>query len=237
MPTAGCHPLTAADVPAIAEEYSYSAANDNVSVPIIMDTIVQALACDVTRSIGCDFSSDVPTFDWLFPGGTPFSSEVWHAQIHDSDQLSGTKVPNLKPTYNFYASMFTLLVQKLAAVTDVDGARLLDNTLVLWVSDLGYGSTHGCFNYPVVMAGMKGAFPKGQGRHLVPANRASLGDVYAQVLRMLGGTDMTFGTTGTLQTAAGTGTLNCDNTNFCSDYGFPGRITPSTPLHNGPLDL
>jgi hypothetical protein len=237
MPSSGCHPLTAADVPSTVEQYSYSAANDNLSVPIIMDTIVQTLLCDVTRAVGCDFASDVPTFDWMFPGGSPFNSTVWHAQIHGSDQLGNPEVTNVQPTFSFYSQMVSLLIQKLAAATDVDGSRLLDNTLVVWVSDLGYGPTHACFNYPVVLAGLKSAFPKGQGRHVVMGNRASLGDLYAHVLRMLGGTDMTFGVTGTLQSAAGTANLACDDTSFCSDYGYPGAITPSTPLHSGPLDL
>ena len=70
------------------------------------------------------------------------------------------------------------------------------------MSDLGYGSGHYCYNYPVVLAGMKSAFPKGQGRHVV-GQVNSLGDLYAQVLRMLGGTDATFGSTGTLSSAVG----------------------------------
>src|SRR5579864_5852917 len=101
--------------------------------------------------------------------------------------------------------MFTLLVQSLAKTQDLDGSRMLDNTLIVWVSPLGYGN-HQTFNIPVVLAGGKnlpGAFPKGQGRHVVCANRNSLGDLWAQVLRMFGGSDMTYGATGTLQSYAG----------------------------------
>lgn len=237
-PAQGCSPLNPADVPPRASEYSYSAANDDISVPIVMETIVQALACDVTRSIACDFGSDVPTFDFLFPNGSPYLGETWHARIHGAPELSDAPVPELGQTYRFFASMFTLLIQRLAAVTDVDGSRLLDNTLVLWVSDLGYGATHSCFNYPVIFAGMKGAFAQGQGRHLAVTGRASLGDLYAQTLRMLGGTDQTFGATGTLSSLVGARNHreNC-GADFCSDMGFPGYIGPDTPLHSGPLDL
>ncbi len=238
MTPAACQPMAASDVPAIVEQYSYSSAHDDVAAPVLIDAVVRALVCDVSRSIALNFASDVPTFDWLYPGGTPFSSEVWHAQIHSSGGLSGAAPTNVKPTAVWYAQMFTQLVQKLAATTDVDGQRMLDNTLVLWVSDLGYGSSHGCFNVPVVMAGLKSAFSKGQGRHVVPAQRASLADVYAQVLRMFGGGDMTFGVTGTLASVAGTRAQSCDGgTTWCSDYGFPGHVGPDTPLHLGPLDL
>lgn len=237
-PTQGCQPLNPNDVPARASEYSYSAANDDISVPIIVESVVQALACDVTRSIGFDFGSDVPTFDWLYPQGSPFLGTNWHASIHGAPELSDQPVPELRPTLQFFASTFAALVQRLAAVTDVDGRRMLDNTLILWVSDLGYGATHACFNIPVVLAGMGSAFPQGQGRHLAIPGRASLGDLYAQVLRMFGGTDMSFGATGTLASLVGSRNHqeNC-NENFCSSMGFPGYITPDTPLHSGPLNL
>ena len=115
--------------------------------------------------------------------------------------------PSLTKAFGFYAKYFTKLIQRLAAVQDIDGSRLLDNTLVLWVSDLGYGSGHYCWNYPVVLAGLKSAFSKGQGRHVV-GQVNSLGDLYAQVLRMLGGSDTTFGSTGTLSSAAGSTSFN-----------------------------
>jgi hypothetical protein len=56
-----------------------------------------------------------------------------------------------------------------------------------------------------------------------------MGDLFAQVLRMVGGSDMTYGDTGVL------GDYNTGNLN--AGAGFPGFITPSTPLHSGPLDL
>ena len=96
---------------------------------------------------------------------------------------------------------------------------------------MGYGSSHFDFNLPVVMAGMKDAFPKGQGRHVVSAPRRSMGDLYAQVLRMLGGTDTTFGATGTVGSIAAGAGLNAGS-------GFDGGyVTSSLPLHLGPLDL
>ena len=49
-----------------------------------------------------------------------------------------------------------------------------------------------------MLAGLKSAFPAGQGRHL-KSERRSLGDLFAQALRMLElGDDMTYGASGTL---------------------------------------
>jgi len=83
----------------------------------------------------------------------------------------------------------------------------------------------------VVLAGLKAAFPKGQGRHVV-GQVNSLGDVYAHVLRLLGGTDTTYGATGTLGSAVGSGSFN-----FLPLMGRPGLINKDTPLHFGALDL
>jgi hypothetical protein len=49
---------------------------------------------------------------------------------------------------------------------------------------------------------------------------------------MLGGTDTTFGTTGTLSSAVGSTSFN-----FLPQMGRPGLITKDTPLHFGALDL
>jgi hypothetical protein len=130
--------------------------------------------------------------------------------------------------------MFTLLIQKLAAAVDVDGSRVLDNTLVVWTSDLGYGATHYTYDVPIVMAGLKRAFPKGQGRHVAGEPR-SLGDLYAHVLTMLGAsTASTFGAVGRI------GDLQCATNNVDSLNTWAGRPNGTfwdTPLHSGRLDL
>jgi hypothetical protein len=234
-PTSGCQPIASSSVPAFCGDGSAGWTKDNVCMSSIVDTMVQALSCDVARCIAFDSGTDALNFDWMFTGTSPFVAESWHNQIHGASEMEEPHTTNVLTSFAFFAQTFTSLVQKLAAVTDVDGQRLLDNTLVLWTSEMGYGPTHGCYNIPTVLAGMKSAFPKGQGRHVVPANRCSLGDLYAQILRVFGGTDMTFGLTGTLQN---TGLNDCnDGYSLCADMGAPAFITPDTPLHMGPLDL
>ena len=76
-------------------------------------------------------------------------------------------------------------------------------------------------------AGLRSAFPQGQGRHVVE-NRRSMGDLLAHVMRMYGGTDTTFGETGTI------GSQGAVNGAFA---GFPSFVNASTPLHAGPLNL
>lgn len=204
---------------------------DGAMMPAIIENMVQAFACDVTRVQSLFFwQADDPVFPTQFAGTSPFQGSNWHTVIHGVPRIAEqlADADKLKASYNFYASAYAQLVQRLAAVTDVDGSRLLDNTLVLWVSEMGYGAVHADYNIPVVLAGMRSAFSKGQGRHVV-CNRRSMGDLLAQVTRMFGGTDQTYGDTGTIGDHT-TGDLH-------ADAGFGGYVTRSTPLHAGPLDL
>jgi hypothetical protein len=167
-----------------------------------------------------------------FDGASPFDGDAgWHANIHDTDALDRPWAKNITHAFQFYGKVFTRLIQRLAAIVDTDGSRLLDNTLVVWNSDLGYGAAHHSFNHPVVLAGLGAAFPQGQGRHVVCDGRRSLGDLYAQLLRMLGGSDTTFGVTGKI------GDSGVSGDKLMAQNGAPGFISVNTPLHLGELDL
>ncbi len=202
---------------------------DGVMMPCIIENIVQAFACDVTRVLSLEFwEGGDPVFPTEFPSGNnPFVTGNWHDILHNTPSLSGnpTHGDAIAASYGLFAKTFTSLVQRLAAFIEPDGSRLLDNTLVLWVSEMGHGAWHDCSNLPVVLAGMRSGFPMGQGRHVALSQRASMGDLLAQVMRMYGYADTTFGATGTLGTA------------YAPGLGWPGAITASTPLHRGPLPL
>jgi hypothetical protein len=235
QPTSGCAPPNPATLPNYKAGDQSRCRQDAITCPIMIEALAQAFACDVVRSTGFHFYNNYdPIFPSMFSGTSPFdTANNWHGAIHNTPQVTDTEASDLNTAFQFFGKTFTQLVQRLASLTDTDGSRILDNTLVVWVSDLGYGAVHGCYNMPVVLAGMKSAFPKGQGRHVVMSKRASLGDLYAQVLRMLGGTDTTFGATGTLGSLSGQTTTDA----LMPDYGYPGYISPSTPLHSGPIDL
>ncbi|MCC6807193.1 MAG: DUF1552 domain-containing protein [Deltaproteobacteria bacterium] len=210
---------------------------DEQTVPSQIENLVMALAGDVVRSASLHFYIGYdPVFPSEFsPATSPFEAGNFHAMIHDTPQVTLPNAPSLRKAFNFYARMFTRLVQRLGEVTDTDGSKLIDNTLVLWVSDMGYGAAHHDFNIPVVMAGMPNAFPKGRGR-AVFHDRRTLGDLYAHVLRIFGGSDTTFGEVGTLGSV--TGRADTGNDGFYSGWsGYDNYIGWGTPLHRGAIDL
>ncbi|MBL8911801.1 MAG: DUF1552 domain-containing protein [Archangium sp.] len=206
---------------------------DAQMMPAIIENIVQSFACDVTRVASLMFwEADDPIFPTQFTGTSPFVSANWHGEIHATpriydDAASRTRAQNLSASYGHYANTFATLVQRMANFIEPDGSRMLDNTLVLWVSEMGYGSVHTASNLPVVLAGMRAAFPQGQGRHVVQSRR-SMGDLLAHVMRLYGGTDTTFGETGT---------LGSHGTVYGADLGWTGYVNANTPLHSGPINL
>lgn len=216
---------------------------DPITSPYQIENVVQALACDVVRSMVVTLNGD-PTWASEFSGTSPFDGDgSVHGAVHNLPRI--TEDDNVTPSpsreasaadlvrgYQAFGRQFTTLIQRLAAIEDVDGRRLLDNTLVLWTSELGYGSEHRTCNLPIVLAGLGDAFSGGLGRHVVEPRRTT-GDLYAQMLRMLGGTDTTFGVTGTVGSVADAS----GNDDIQVDYGFPDHVSRSTPLHTGTLDL
>jgi hypothetical protein len=227
-------------VPADWDEYQQSGnppewsrgRSDDLTWPFQLENIVQALACDVVRVVGLGFHGD-PTWESEFTS-SPFEGDgTLHNFVHglQSPDNSITNSNDIATGFQSYARRFTQLVQRLAEIEDIDGTRLLDNTLVVWVSEMGYGSDHLAWNIPIVMAGMQSAFSNGQGRHVV-YDRRTMGDLWAEVLRMLGGSDTEFGVTGTLGELAQTYGIG----DLVTGAGYPG-IGPDTPMHMGQLDL
>src|SRR5690606_21470437 len=59
----------------------------------------------------------------------------------------------LARVYRWYAQRFAYLLDRLANTPDVDGTSVLDNTLILWGTELGVGWTHKLDNVPFILAG------------------------------------------------------------------------------------
>jgi hypothetical protein len=67
----------------------------------------------------------------------------------DSDTATWGQLAQI---YTFYAQKFAALLDRLAAVKEGAGT-LLDNTLVVWGSELGKGNSHSFAQVPFVVAG------------------------------------------------------------------------------------
>jgi hypothetical protein len=184
---AGCAPH-AQQLPA---GYDFrSNANDYVSAPAQIDNLVLALACDLTRVGTLQFTDyHAPTFPWL-DIDVPGAWSNWHDMVH-SGQSDPASRATMVAAQQWYAAQFAYLLERMDAVVEADGNTLLDNSLVLWISEFGNGGAHDTRNLPVVLAGGLGGRVR-TGRHLDMSGRTT-GDLFTTLLQLYGYDDASFG--------------------------------------------
>lgn len=234
--TADCMRPSEAAIPGFDPAGNSHGALDATITPWQIENLVMALACDATRVAGLHFwqSSELATFPSAFGGDSPIPPEQLHTMIHDSDNPQSGSAQVITQGFTEIGSLVAHLIARLAEVTDVDGAPLLDNTLVVWTSEMGYGS-HLSYNIPVLLAGLPSAFPGGQGRHIVLPKRHSLGDLFTTVLGMVGVPDTTFGYQGKI---GDTGVSQGNLAEWAGYYdGNEAFIRLDRPLHAGPIEI
>ncbi len=142
--------------------------NDNIPAVarLQMDLLVMALACDLTRVGTIQFGRAGAThrFSWL---GPEFATDPalpatdgakgFHALAHkEADPASRAKLVKI---HTWYAEQLAYLLARLAAIPEAGGS-MLDNTVVVWLNELGTGGDHGHEQTPWVIAGNAGRFFK-----------------------------------------------------------------------------
>lgn len=158
----------------------------NAMADVMIELMVRVAACDVRRVITLqDAAADSPPWEFLPSGGIA----SWHVAVHNNwDNHNPT---DLRESFLYYAQTFAKLLGRLDQVVEPNGRTLLDNSLVLWISEFGTGATHDADNLPVVLAGgANGAIR--MNRHV---NRpgATTNDLFTSVLQAFGLPDTSFG--------------------------------------------
>jgi hypothetical protein len=171
-----------------------------------------ALTCDLTRVVGLSFGKTAARLALPESYAIPESAKVdsgdsglqHHAWTHAYDGGEQRRQA-LREFTRWYSEWVAKLLDKLKTTFDADGRPLLDTTLVLWTSELGYsdrGGPHPNGDIPVMLFGNgDGAFQTGR---LFQIDEGSRGDkalplhaLFVSVCRHmgLGGVD-TFGNAG-----------------------------------------
>jgi len=165
----------------------------DVQARLMIDVMVNVLACGANRIVTLqDTLYDESRFEFLPVG--PVSG--WHAQVHNDPTLklgyaSNNDNPTLKAGFLYYAGVFNTLLDKMDAIVEPNGMTMLDNSLVLWISEFGTGQTHSVTNLPVVIAG--GAQGKIKTNRYLARPTATLGDLYTSILNAFGIPATSFG--------------------------------------------
>ncbi len=145
-----------------------------------LDLIVSALRCDVTRvaSLQWGNSNDQCSYPWL--GVNKLGHDLAHSDSSASKQT----------VYNWYSKQFAYLLGQLDAVPEGQGT-MLDNTVVLWVSEFSDSNGHRADDLLWLLMGNAGGYLK-QGQ-VLSMNGRSVNDVHATLANAFGITDAKFG--------------------------------------------
>lgn len=120
------------------------------------ELMVDAFACDRARVgvLQCGYSASAVRHAWAIGPGID-ASDDHHGLSHRSNgNTNAESDAKLIQIYTWFAQQIARMV------LDMETRGLLDNTLVMWTSDLGSGKTHQPNDIPIVMFGGAG--------HLVP---------------------------------------------------------------------
>jgi hypothetical protein len=147
----------------------------------MIDVAVQALACNAARIVTLQFTDyHDPSFDFL-----PFGPVAgWHQQVHGDAGGPPNDNPTLRGGFAWYTNRFAYLLSQMKTVIEPNGASLLDNSLVLWMSEFGDGGRHSTKDLPIVLAGsLQGALRPN--RHLARSGKHT-GDLFYSLFKAFG---------------------------------------------------
>ncbi|HET6284180.1 MAG TPA: DUF1552 domain-containing protein [Polyangia bacterium] len=132
---------------------------------IQMDLMILALTCGMTNVATLMWANadSWQYFPWI--GVNEEHHTMSHAGLNDA--LTMDKLTKIN---KWHAEQFAYMLDGLAAVSEPDGSKVLDNTLLLWGNEIGVGNTHTYMNIPWVIAGGTGGYFK-MGRYLQYQNQ------------------------------------------------------------------
>jgi hypothetical protein len=153
------------------------------------DVMAAALSCDMTRVASMQFifgDNDGHVYDWLG------IARGHHDITHEGDSNLEAR-GQLVQISTWYAEQLAYLLRALDAIPEGAGT-VLDNTLVVWGSELGTGNSHSFEQVPFVLAGGAAGRLR-MGRYLQYGGEAH-NRMLVSICHAMGLTDVTsFGTT------------------------------------------
>ena len=156
------------------------------TVELQMDVMAAAFACDLTRVGSLQWTNSVGNIPFGFIGVPDRHHDLSHEGDSNTDAVN-----KLVEINRWYAERFAGMMERLARIPEGDGT-VLDNTVIVWVNELGKGNSHTRNDMPFVIGGSGGgALRTGRfHRYDRPHN-----DLWLTMLRVFGIEDESFGDT------------------------------------------
>ncbi len=147
-PIAGCSATGLPSVEAVRGRNVFAAENFDDLMTAQLDVAELALRCGVTRvvSIQAGFVNHGIPFTWI-------GETAGHHQLSHSSAGSLTRIGHAR-CQHYFAQKLAGLLTRLDVTDPEDPAHtILDNTVVLWTSEIADGQAHNCESVPIVLGG------------------------------------------------------------------------------------
>lgn len=171
--------------------------NKSSNTPVVMDAMISlmaaSLSCGLTNFASMQYrvgeNDGGYLYDWL-----GITDQEHHLLTHAGDTDANARA-ELTKIYSWYAEMFAKFLAKLDAVPEGNGT-MLDNSLVVWGSELGKGNSHSFEKMPFVVAGGAGGkLPTGR---FLQYDKVEHNRLLVSIAQLMGVPEMgKFGTTDT----------------------------------------
>lgn len=127
----------------------YDLAQTDVLMQQQIDLLVEAMACGVTNVGSLMLRvGENDNFAYPFLGDEQLHHSTTHAA--DSDAEARAWMTNV---YAWYAEMLAHLALRLDGIEDPQGGTMLDNTIIVWGTEIAKGNTHSWQDMPFVVVG------------------------------------------------------------------------------------
>lgn len=157
-----------------------------------IDLMVSALACDLTRVTTLQYVNSDNQYGFPALPDPANDHSMGHTEAVASTEIGLTQEQGIArrlPRHVWYAEELQYLLTQMDSSSEGDGT-LLDNSVVLWMSDLATGG-HSYKRMPYVLAGKAGG-SLSTGRLLKYKDRTNC-DLFVSLLNLLGFDDTSFG--------------------------------------------
>ena len=145
-----------------------------------------AMACNFAQVVTIqDLDYGAQNFPWL-NGGIKWP-ENWHAAVHNR-----TPTGDLEKGFAWYATAFKDILDAMSAVPEGNGT-MLDNSLVMWITEFGDGASHSTMNIPIVLAGGLGGALKTDRYINISNATSSTNRLFVTIMKLFGMPDDSFG--------------------------------------------
>jgi hypothetical protein len=156
---------------------------------IMTELLVAALACGSTNVATMQWADGEAKFLLGFLKDSSGKALVDHHHGYQHDR--GFQPGALEIIYHFYAERFADLLRRMDGVVEANGKTLLDNSLVVAVSEIQKPDNHDQRNMPIILAGgARGRLPGGR---LLKVAEQPHNNLLVSIAILFGGNETTFG--------------------------------------------